>query len=191
VDVTVEKLNTFDGTLGLPGIVVTKRTKAGFAIAPRSGMSFCPYCQGVKLKPQNLYHRNLIDCVDIGDGEIVNLDFSFHRYKCLNPKCGRVFAPPMDFARSNGRVTYRLERLIFNLLIVGGYSFGQVKTEFLGNRLSRQSIYDIYHRYLDERIAENPNFLDQFISEHSWFDPAGYSRLAPYLSSNNGDKKPG
>ena len=74
------------------------------------GVFPCPYCGSDNVKVQDLFYKDYKDI--IADGNTlypVTLTYNFHKYRCLNPKCKKIFAKEIEFASPSDNLTYRFE----------------------------------------------------------------------------------
>lgn len=171
--------------LALPELRVIDKHQSGYILilktVPSHKMRTCPYCKLSQIKQLNRFTRTFWDASPIGNGEIVQIQHTFHRYQCRNQQCGHVFSDPLSFARPRGQVTYRFERFVFNYTLLNNASLSDI-TSLTDNAISRQAIRKIFYRYLDENVEKDPNFLDKYyrknyddlILSYTW------SRLFPH-----------
>lgn len=132
---------------------------------PATKTKACPYCRLAQIKPLNHFTRSFWDASPLGDGEIIQIRHTFHRYQCRNLECGRVFSDLMSFVRPKAQVTLRFERFAFNYILLNNSSFGKV-SQLTGGSLTRQAVRKIFNRYLKERLESSPDFLEEYYSNH-------------------------
>lgn len=125
----------------------------------------CPYCRLAQIKPLNRFTRSFWDASPLGDGEIIQIRHSFHRYQCRIQECGRVFSDPMSFVRPRAQVTLRFERFAFNYILLNNASLEDV-SQLTGSSLTRQAVRKIFDRYIQEQLESNPDFLEKYYSNH-------------------------
>ena len=69
----------------------------------------CPLChqRGIERKESKTHIYN--DAIPLGDAKYVfdELTFVFSKYRCTNPECKHVFTPPITFADTGSKGTYR------------------------------------------------------------------------------------
>ena len=128
---------------------------------PANKRRICPDCRGRRIKQQNSFTREFWDAAPIDDGLIVKIEYTFHRYKCRNPRCGSVFSDPITFARPNCHVTKRFECFVFNYIILNSATLSQI-SKFTDYELSKQTIKNIFNRYLKDSVEKNPDFLYEY-----------------------------
>ena len=109
------KIDQFDDArtqeLRLPELRVASGTGdenhfvACLAIEPNE----CPLChqQSIERKESKTHIYN--DAIPLGDAKYVfdELTFVFSKYRCTNPECRHVFTPPITFADTSSKGTYR------------------------------------------------------------------------------------
>ena len=125
-------------------------------------VAYCPYCGGNAFKTQDLFSKTYLDLIsDEGKKKVIQLVYEFHKYKCLRPGCGHVFAKPVHFASRRDNVTFRLENEIARL-VIRGLTYSQVAAQ-LNDELSRQAVGQIFCRWVKDR--ENHRRADSLPSK--------------------------
>ena len=110
----------------------------------------CPVCNEKAFKVHDRFSRTYTDYIDEGnDPRIINLEYQFYKYRCLNPECGRIFAAEISFATVNDNVTHRLENRIADM-VIAGWSYDQIAEAF-GKKLSKQAVGQIFNRWTQFR----------------------------------------
>ena len=78
----------------------------------------CPVCGETRLKAHNLFPRTYTDYImEENTPRVIELEYRFYKYRCLNPDCGRVFPADISFASVNSKVTNRMENKIADAVI--------------------------------------------------------------------------
>ncbi|MCI6060886.1 MAG: hypothetical protein MR729_07030 [Dorea sp.] len=164
-----DHFNKLTAELDLPDVKVVNRHLAGYILVldtvPSHKMRTCPFCKLSQIKQLNRFTRTFWDASPIGEGEIIQIQHTFHRYQCRNQQCGHVFSDPLSFARPRSQVTYRFERFVFNYTLLNNASLSNIAA-LTDNALTRQAIRKIFYRYLDENVEKDPLFLDKYYQKN-------------------------
>lgn len=109
------KIDQFDNArtqeLRLPELRVASGTGdenhfvACLAIEPNE----CPLCHQKNIERKESKTHIYNDAIPLGDAKYVfdELTFVFSKYRCTNPECRHVFTPPITFADTSSKGTYR------------------------------------------------------------------------------------
>ncbi len=112
----------------------------------------CPHCGSDAVKTQGLFSKTYFDLVSEGKKKkVIQLDYEFYKYRCLNKDCGHVFSKPVHFASRRDNVTFRLENEIAQR-VLNGASYAQVANQ-LSRSISRQAVGQIFNRWVRKKEA--------------------------------------
>ncbi len=119
-------------------------------------MPVCPECGG-PVKNHGRFKRSYIDILINEDEnpQIIELDYFFYKYRCLDEDCPTVFQKPIEFARENARVTRRLEDHLMRMACHRSYSG---VSEALSGMLTKQAVGQIVKRWTADKDAERRVF---------------------------------
>lgn len=117
-----------------------------------SEVEYCPHCGSDSVKKQDLFSKTYWDMVSINEKKkVIQLEYEFYKYRCLNKDCGHVFTKPVDFASRRDNVTFRLENEIVRR-VLNGDSYAQVADQLVGS-ISRQAVGQIFNRWVRKKEA--------------------------------------
>lgn len=123
-------------------------------LEPSKARPGCPRCGNLVIRNQGKMHRNYLDVIPRGDdAAVVTVTLEFIKNRCAAANCRHVYYPEYSFAAPYARTTRRLEDAIVRMVLQEGYSFTKA-AEMLEGKLSRQVVGQIYHRRLEELIAD-------------------------------------
>ena len=89
----------------------------------------CPRCGSNAVKTQDLFSKTYLDLVSDGKKKkVIQLEYEFYKYRCLNKDCGHVFSKPVHFASRRDNVTLRLENEIAQR-VLNGASYAQIANQ--------------------------------------------------------------
>ena len=112
----------------------------------------CPHCESDAVKTQGLFSKTYLDLVSDGQKKkVIQLEYEFYKYRCLNKDCGHVFSKPIHFASRRDNVTFRLENEIAQR-VLNGASYAQVANQLSGS-ISRQAVGQIFNRWVRKKEA--------------------------------------
>ena len=107
----------------------------------------CPRCGSDAVKTQDLFSKTYMDLVSEGEKKkVIQLEYEFYKYRCLNKDCRHVFSKPVCFASRRDNVTFRLENEIAQR-VLNGASYAQVANQLSGS-ISRQAVGQIFNRWV-------------------------------------------
>ena len=110
----------------------------------------CPYCGSSRIKVHKLCSKSYKDILEYMEDEdsapIVSFDFFFYMWRCLNPKCKRIFSKKINFASKHNNVTYRFEDAVF-FHVNAGNSYEQTSS-ILDYSISRQAVGQMFTRWI-------------------------------------------
>lgn len=112
----------------------------------------CPRCGSDAIKTQDLFSKTYLDLVSDGKKKkVIQLEYEFYKYRCLNKDCGHVFSKPVHFASRRDNVTLRLENEIAQR-VLNGASYAQIANQLYGS-ISRQAVGQIFNRWVLKKGA--------------------------------------
>ena len=112
----------------------------------------CPRCGSDAVKTQDLFSKTYLDLVSEGEKKkVIQLEYEFYKYRCLNKDCRHVFSKPVCFASRRDNVTFRLENEIAQR-VLNGASYAQVANQLSGS-ISRQAVGQIFNRWVRKKEA--------------------------------------
>lgn len=110
----------------------------------------CPRCGSDAVKTQDLFSKTYLDLVSDGRKKnVIQLEYEFYKYRCLNKDCRHVFSKPVHFASRRDNVTFRLENEIAQQ-VLNGASYAQVANQLSGS-ISRQAVGQIFNRWVQKK----------------------------------------
>lgn len=110
----------------------------------------CPLCGGTVIKMQDLFSKTYKDVVvENGKKRVISLEYSFHKWRCLNEQCRHIFAKKIEFASKYDNVTYRLEDEIATK-VMHGHTYGEIYNQLQGS-ISRQAVGQIFNRWVRKK----------------------------------------
>lgn len=113
-------------------------------------MEYCPRCGSDAVKTQDLFSKTYLDLVSDGRKKnVIQLEYEFYKYRCLNKDCRHVFSKPVCFASRRDNVTFRLENEIAQQ-VLNGASYAQVTNQLSGS-ISRQAVGQIFNRWVQKK----------------------------------------
>lgn len=113
-------------------------------------MEYCPRCGSNGIKTQDLFSKTYFDLVSEGKKKkVIQLEYEFYKYRCLNKDCRHVFSKPVCFASRRDNVTFRLENEIAQQ-VLNGASYAQVANQLSGS-ISRQAVGQIFNRWVQKK----------------------------------------
>lgn len=127
-----------------------------FAMCHDTSTPVCPRCGG-PVENHGKFKRLYIDVTTDEDGnhQIVELDYLFYKYRCLDDECPTVFQKEIDFARENAHLTRRMENYIIELACYMSYS-GVSDTVL--SIVTKQTVGQIIKRWVAEKDDERGFF---------------------------------
>ena len=166
--------------LNLDGVFVLAHAgeRNHYFCVPSETPSRCPSCGGNKIRNQGNMHRDYLDVVlrdDDDDATLVTVSLIFRKSKCMSPACGSIFYPSFSFASRYSRTTHRLEDMVVRMILEDGLSYTLI-SEFLGGKLSKQVIGQIYYRRMNELESEQPEWFREYMKD----DPDRLWRILRY-----------
>ena len=112
----------------------------------------CPRCRSDAIKTQDLFFKTYLDLVSDGQKEkVIQLEYEFYKYRCLNKTCGHIFSKPVCFASRRDNVTIRLENEI-SQRVLRGASYAQIANQLSGS-ITRQAVGQIFNRWVRKKEA--------------------------------------
>lgn len=112
----------------------------------------CPRCRSDAIKTQDLFSKTYLDLVSDGQKEkVIQLEYEFYKYRCLNKTCGHIFSKPVCFASRRDNVTIRLENEI-SQRVLRGASYAQIANQLSGS-ITRQAVGQIFNRWVRKKEA--------------------------------------
>lgn len=109
----------------------------------------CPLCGSSVIKMQDLFTKTYMDLViEEGQRRVINIEYNFYKFRCLNEKCRHIFAKDVAFASRFDNVTHRLEDEVARL-VTEGYSYKEIADMYNGP--TRQAIGQIFNRWVGQR----------------------------------------
>ena len=112
----------------------------------------CPRCGSDAVKTQDLFSKTYWDLVSDGQKEtVIQLEYEFYKYRCLNKDCRHVFSKPVCFASRRDNVTTRLENEI-SQRVLNGASYAQIANQLSGS-ITRQAVGQIFNRWVRKKEA--------------------------------------
>lgn len=110
----------------------------------------CPWCFSKAIKTQDLFSKTYLDLVHENDKSyVINLEYCFHKFRCLNDECRHIFAKEIHFASKYDNITYRLENEIARL-VMSGLSYGKISNQ-LQDSITRQAVGQIFNRWVRKK----------------------------------------
>lgn len=110
----------------------------------------CPRCGSDAVKTQDLFSKTYLDLVSDGRKKnVIQLEYEFYKYRCLNKDCRHIFSKPVCFASRRDNVTFRLENEIAQQ-VLNGASYAQVANQLSGS-ISRQAVGQIFNRWVQKK----------------------------------------
>ncbi len=110
----------------------------------------CPRCGSDAVKTQDLFSKTYLDLVSDGRKKnVIQLEYEFYKYRCLNKDCRHVFSKPVRFASRRDNVTFRLENEIVQK-VLNGASYAQIANQLSGS-ISRQAVGQIFNRWVQKK----------------------------------------
>ena len=112
----------------------------------------CPWCSSKALKMQDLFSKTYLDLIHDHENDksyVINLEYCFHKFRCLNDECRHIFAKEIHFASKYDNVTYRLENKIARL-VMSGLSYGKISDQ-LQDSITRQAVGQIFNRWVRKK----------------------------------------
>lgn len=107
----------------------------------------CPVCGGDVIRIQDLFPKTYLELVSEGDRKrVVQLQYNFYKWRCLNVECRHIFAKEIDFASRFDNVTYRLENEIARKVMASN-TYNEIRIQFQES-ISRQAIGQIFNRWV-------------------------------------------
>lgn len=112
----------------------------------------CPRCGRDAVKTQDLFSKTYLDLISDGQKKkVVQLEYEFYKYRCLNKECRHIFSKPVSFASRRDNVTFRLENEIAQQVLKGA-SYAQIASQLSGS-ISRQAVGQIFNRWVRKKEA--------------------------------------
>lgn len=112
----------------------------------------CPFCKGSAVKTQNYFSKVYFDVIsEENKKRVVQIEYTFRKFRCMNPHCGRIFPKAIQFADCRDHVTKRLENEIIHL-VINGNTYAQISMK-LQNSISRQAVGQIFNRAVRKKEA--------------------------------------
>ena len=110
----------------------------------------CPLCGGQVIKMQDLFSKTYKDIiVENGKMRVISMEYSFHKWRCLNGECRHIFAKEIQFASKYDNVTFRLEEEIASR-VISGHTYGEIFNQ-LQEKITRQAIGQIFNRWVRKK----------------------------------------
>ena len=110
----------------------------------------CPLCGSKAIKTQDLFTKTYWDLMFNGEKKtVIQIEYEFYKYRCLNKECRHIFAKPMSFASRRDNVTFRLENEIA-IQVINGSSYAEVANQLSGS-ISRQAVGQIFNRWVRKK----------------------------------------
>lgn len=107
----------------------------------------CPICGGEVIRIQDLFSKTYQELIcEGGRKRVIQLQYNFYKWRCLNSDCRHIFAKEIDFASRLDNVTYRLEDEIAHRVMENN-SYGKIHMQFQES-VSRQAIGQIFNRWV-------------------------------------------
>lgn len=107
----------------------------------------CPVCGGEVIRIQDLFSKTYLELICEGERKrVIQLQYNFYKWRCLNGDCRHIFAKGIDFASRYDHVTYRLEDEIAHRVMENN-SYGKIHMQFQES-ISRQAIGQIFNRWV-------------------------------------------
>ena len=107
----------------------------------------CPVCGGEVVRIQDLFSKTYQELISEGERtRVIQLQYNFYKWRCLNSDCRHIFAKEIDFASRLDNVTYRLEGEIAHRVMENN-SYGKIHMQFQKS-ISRQAIGQIFNRWV-------------------------------------------
>jgi len=107
----------------------------------------CPICGGEVIRIQDLFSKTYQELICEGERKrVIQLQYNFYKWRCLNIECRHIFAKEIDFASRLDNVTYRLENEIARRVMENN-SYGKIHMQFQES-VSRQAIGQIFNRWV-------------------------------------------
>ena len=107
----------------------------------------CPVCGGEVVRIQDLFSKTYQELICEGERKrVIQLQYNFYKWRCLNRECRHIFAKEIDFASRLDNVTYRLEDEIAHRVMENN-SYGKIHMQFQES-ISRQAIGQIFNRWV-------------------------------------------
>lgn len=107
----------------------------------------CPICGGEVIRIQDLFSKTYQELICEGERKrVIQLQYNFYKWRCLNNECRHIFAKEIDFASRLDNVTYRLENEIARRVMENN-SYGKIHMQFQ-ETVSRQAIGQIFNRWV-------------------------------------------
>jgi len=107
----------------------------------------CPICGGEVIRIQDLFSKTYQELISEGERKrVIQLQYNFYKWRCLNSECRHIFAKKIDFASRLDNVTYRLEDEIARRVMENN-SYGKIHMQFQES-VSRQAIGQIFNRWV-------------------------------------------
>ena len=117
-----------------------------------SEIESCPRCGSDAIKTQDLFSKTYLDLVSDGQKKkVIQLEYEFYKYRCLNKDCRHIFSKPVCFASRRDNVTFRLENEIAQR-VLNGDSYAQIANQ-LSSSISRQAVGQIFNRWVRKKEA--------------------------------------
>ena len=117
-----------------------------------SEIECCPRCGSDAVKTQDLFSKTYLDLVSDGQRKkVIQLEYEFYKYRCLDKDCRHVFSKPVGFASKRDNVTFRLENEIAQQ-VLNGASYAQIANQLSGS-ISRQAVGQIFNRWVRKKEA--------------------------------------
>lgn len=169
--------------LKLDGILVLAHagSRNHYFCVPSETPSQCPSCGGNRIRNQGNMNRDYLDVIlrdNDDDATLVTVSLEFRKSKCMSPACGSIFYPSFSFASRYSRTTHRLENMVVKMILEDGLSYTLI-SEFLGGKLSKQVIGQIYYRRMNE-LESNPDKQPEWFREYIKDDPDRLYRILRY-----------
>ena len=115
-------------------------------------IEYCPRCGSDAVKTQDLFSKTYMDLVSDGEKKkVIQLEYEFYKYRCLNKDCKHIFSKPVCFASRRDNVTFRLEDEIAQQ-VLNGASYAQIANQLSGS-ISRQAVGQIFNRWVRKKEA--------------------------------------
>lgn len=107
----------------------------------------CPICGGEVIRIQDLFSKTYQELICEGERKrVIQLQYNFYKWRCLNSDCRHIFAKEIDFASRLDNVTYRLEDEIARRVMENN-SYGKIHMQFQES-VTRQAIGQIFNRWV-------------------------------------------
>ena len=107
----------------------------------------CPICGGEVVRIQDLFSKTYQELICEGERKrVIQLQYNFYKWRCLNSDCRHIFAKEIDFASRLDNVTYRLEDEIARRVMENN-SYGKIHMQFQES-VTRQAIGQIFNRWV-------------------------------------------